>query len=127
MPLESPFGAAAVAAWDAARLAAVLEEAQIAAIGGSSWDATRVDASGATVVVGTVDPLYILQVQPTALALALAGTDVPSARWRFVARVATVVALVELDRLTNGTLAFVITALDRVDVPGLAIGTLERS
>jgi len=96
------------------------------AIGGATWAATRVDASGATVAVGTVTPLYVRCDAPTALALALAGTDVPSTRWHFVARADVAAALVELDKLTNGTLAFVITALDRVEVPGLAIGTLER-
>ena len=74
-----------------------------------------------------VSPVYVLQGQMTALEAALAAPDVPRARWRFIARTATVAAWIIEETITNGAgLTFRITALDSDRVPGLTLGLLEK-
>jgi hypothetical protein len=94
-------------------------------VGGTAWAASYIDVADTIVSRGSADPVYVLQREPTEVEIALAGTAVPAARWRFIARATPVAAWVELDSITNGDLVFTVTSIDRVKVPGLALGTLE--
>lgn len=73
-----------------------------------------------------VEPVYVLQGQPTQLEIALAAPEIPRARWRFIARTATVAAWLMEQTITNGDLTFRITSLDSDRVPGLTLGLLEK-
>lgn len=88
MPLEQPFSAAEIAANQAAMQAAILQEAQIGAVGGATWTIERSedDEDGsAAAAIGTLQA-SIYRVRLSAEARALAGADAPDAIWRLVAQ-----------------------------------------
>lgn len=99
-------------------------------IGGARWVVTRPNATGTIVTIATIEPLYVLQEQPSRLERVLAQSAAAlRARWTCIARADTAAALVVGDTLTSvadGSLAFLVSGIDRIETPGLVQGTLEK-
>lgn len=109
---------------------AALELGRRFGIGGARWTITRPDASGATVTIATIEPLYVLQEQPSRLERILAQSAAAlRARYTCIARSDVASALAVGDTLmssADSTLAFLVSGLDRIETPGLCQGTLEK-
>jgi hypothetical protein len=109
---------------------AALELGRRFGIGGLAWVVTRPNASGATITIATVGPLYVLQEQPSRLERVLAQSAAAvRTRWSCVARSDAVTPLSVGDTLTSAadsSLAFLVSGLDRIETPGLCQGTLEK-
>lgn len=99
-------------------------------IGGPRWVITRPNAAGAIVTIATIEPLYVLQEQPSRLERVLAQSAAAlRARWSYVARADVAAALAVGDTITSaadGSLAFLVSGIDRIETPGLCQGTLEK-
>lgn len=99
-------------------------------IGGARWTITRPNAAGAIVTIATIEPLYVLQEQPSRLERMLAQSAAAlRAHWSCVARSDMAAALAVGDTITSSadsSLAFLVSGIDRVETPGLCQGTLEK-
>lgn len=95
--------------------------------GRRSWVATRPNASGGTDTIGTLTPVYIVQEVPSRLERVFAQSAAAvRARWVMIARSDTVSLLAVGDTLASGALAFLVTGLDSIAIPGLTSATLEK-
>lgn len=99
-------------------------------IGGARWVITRPNAAGATITIATIEPLYVLQEQPSRLERVLAQSAAAlRARYTCVARSDVAAALAVGDTITSAaasSLAFLVSGIDRIETPGLCQGTLEK-
>lgn len=99
-------------------------------IGGPRWVVTRPNAAGATITIATIEPLYVLQEQPSRLERILARSAAAlRARWSCVARSEAAAALAVGDTLisaADSSLAFLVSGIDRIETPGLVQATLEK-
>lgn len=107
---------------------AILDLAREFHVAGTTTRATvtRVDSAGVTQTIGTVDPVYVLQEEPSDLVKALGGATAKTT-WKLYATAADVTALQVGDTVTySASLAFLAQSLDTTDLPGAVVGILEK-
>lgn len=96
-------------------------------VGGTAWTVKRADSSGVLQTVATASPLYVLQEQPSALALALAQSAATLRTvWKAYGRAAAFQTGDTLICVADTSLSFLVTGLDLFELPGAVVATLEK-
>lgn len=88
---------------------------------------TRQDSVGLWQPISTASPVYVLQEEPSKLAVALGIAQVLRTTWKLYGTTTACAGIQVNDRLAwSAGLTFLVTGLDTTDLAGAVVGTLEK-